>query len=362
MTKIDFEDSNIALIGSDLDKKVRKAAANNEPAWLNAGKKVGLEIWRIEQFNVKSWPKEEYGKFYSGDSYIVLKTYTKKDNPDALAWDVHFWIGSESTQDEYGTAAYKTVELDDFLDGAPIQHREIQGHESPLFTSYFREIQYLDGGVDSGFNHVEPEKYDERLLQVKQTGKTIVATQVPKNTDSLNCGDVFILDCGIDIYQMNGNQCDPKEKFKAAQISRSMDDERKGLSKIHVFEQDDNDENSKVFWEKLGGKTEIKSKAEGEEVSGGVRKMFCLSNETGEMKFSEVSPCEESLKDDDIFIFDAGFELFVWVGKGSNSEEKRECMNYATQYLFEQNRPKFLAVSRVLQGGENEAFEAAIAA
>ena len=37
---------------------------------------------------------------------IILNTYVKDPqvNPDKLAWDVHFWIGNESTQDEYGTA------------------------------------------------------------------------------------------------------------------------------------------------------------------------------------------------------------------------------------------------------------------
>jgi hypothetical protein len=71
-----------------------------------------------------------------------------------LIHDVHFWLGFDTSQDEAGTAAYKTVELDDFLLGAPVQHREIQGSESNLFLSYFPRLIVASGGIASGFKHV----------------------------------------------------------------------------------------------------------------------------------------------------------------------------------------------------------------
>ena len=33
-------------------------------------------------FKVTDWPKEDYGKFFSGDSYIILNTYKDKESDE----------------------------------------------------------------------------------------------------------------------------------------------------------------------------------------------------------------------------------------------------------------------------------------
>ena len=213
---VDWQDTNMSLFGSDIEKKCKAAAADSEPQWDDAGVKPGLQVWRIEQFRVKPWPKSKYGRFHAGDSYIILNTYVKEPdvNPDKLAWDVHFWIGSESTQDEYGTAAYKTVELDDKLDGAAIQHREVQEAESELFLGYFGgKLMYLSGGAASGFKSVEAESRPTRLFQVKGRANNMLLKEVKVRRDAMNSGDVFILDSEEGIWQWSGKESNAHERL-----------------------------------------------------------------------------------------------------------------------------------------------------
>lgn len=106
--RISWKESNLALIGSDLDHKIKAAAAEGEPQWDGIDSGPGLKVWRIEQFKVVPWPEEKYGEFHKGDSYVVLNAYQKEDS-DALLYDIHIWIGKQSSQDEYGTAGKSSV-------------------------------------------------------------------------------------------------------------------------------------------------------------------------------------------------------------------------------------------------------------
>ena len=83
---------------------MRQDAAKKEKAWEKAGEKVGVQIWRIEKFKVKHWPKDRYGEFYSGDSYIIL--HTMEDDEGKKSYDLHFWLGSDTTQDEVSIVFY----------------------------------------------------------------------------------------------------------------------------------------------------------------------------------------------------------------------------------------------------------------
>lgn len=355
--KYDWKDSNMALFGSDTEKQVKKESAESEPAWQGCGEEIGLRIWRIVKFKVVKWEKEEYGSFYDGDSYIILNTY-KKEESDEILYDVHFWIGKHSTQDEYGTAAYKTVELDTFLDDKPIQHREVQGHESELFKSYFNGITYLKGGADTGFRRVLPEQYGARLLKFQKKNGKITITELSRKRSNLCTGDVFILDLGLTVYQWNGSECNASEKYATAEELQKIRSSRSGKPKIEVLEEEDISPDHK-FYDCFDQDDDDDDDDQQDEEADGVPMILKVSDEDGSMDAEEVCQGEISkdfLGTDDVYIIDTTKALFVWVGNGASIDERKNAMAYAHNHLKNTSYP-WIPVSVVSEGQEDHCKE-----
>uniref|UniRef100_A0A915Q3X7 Gelsolin-like domain-containing protein n=1 Tax=Setaria digitata TaxID=48799 RepID=A0A915Q3X7_9BILA len=300
------------------------------------GKERGMEIWRI-----------------------------KTKNPGE--WNVHFWLGNETTLDEQGAAAIMTVSIDDALNGLPVQYREVQGHESSLFLSYFRDgIRYLKGGAASGFTHVidKYENWKPKLFQCKGK-RNVRCKEVECKSESLNLGDVFILDCGLKIYVWMPPDSGRLEKIKGMDQARNIRDrERIGKPEIIVLDSDWNTNDD--FWKILGGKEKVKpAEAGGEDedywqTTNNQLTLWRVSEEMGQMSVKLVSKGNfqySQLESKDAFILDVyNGGIYVWIGKKCSHNERKKAMEYATRYIELQGRPKNAQVVRVLEGAEPVAF------
>ncbi|KAG7343872.1 gelosin/severin like protein [Nitzschia inconspicua] len=364
--KLSWKDTNLALIGSEIDRKVKAAAAEIETAWDGVGQEEGIRVWRIENFQVKEWPQDQYGEFFRGDSYIVLKSYRTK-NSNALKHDVHIWIGSESTQGEYGTAAYKMVELDTFLGGIPVQHRQVEGKESLEFSRYFETLEYLDGGVASGFRKVEPTIEKPLFFCVKGThAKTLKMMQVPLSITSMNEGDSFILCASKDkVWCWHGKEARPIEKAS----SNAWAEKLCTLGTVTTLDQGHGDEEDKEFWEYLGKGTIAPAVPDDAEVCQFTPVLYRVDGDamkplekvaygTLVEKAGADKKClkKDALDDSDVFLLDAGWEIFVWIGKGADVHEKIAAMGAADRYAEMEPRANFCPVTILKSGQETSTF------
>jgi len=378
-------------------------------------KPAGMYLWRIENLTPVPVDQEGYGKFFSGDSYILLVAEARGKS-STLNYSIHFWLGESTTHDEMGAAAYKTVELDNALGGAASQFRETQGHESSKFQSYFKSLgglMYMEGGAESGFKHVEGKVYPTRLLQLKGK-RNVRVKQVEASTSSLNDGDVFILDMGLNIYQWNGAEANKMEKAKALTVCTRLRDDRGALPEVRVLDSSEkDDERTTEFWVNIGGYAPPKSAEDGgddkaeEKLAKKELKLYKCDDSSGSMKTTIVAEgklARSLLENDATFVLDTGTALYCWIGKHADKvsessifvlatlvlpctikylschlscqnlmisffsfflpsntickkSEKKEAFTVANAHLIENKRPAWTPVSMVLDEGETPDFK-----
>ncbi|XP_040208728.1 villin-like protein [Rana temporaria] len=331
----------------------------------NISRKPGLQIWSIEKMQMVPLPEKAYGSFFEGDCYIILSI---KQTSTGTASDVHYWIGKDSTQDEQGAAALYTSQLDEALGGSPIQHREVQGHESATFKSYFKNgVIYKKGGVASGFKHVETNMYNiRRLLHVKGR-KNVTATEVDMSWNSFNKGDVFLLDLGKVIIQWNGPESNKTERIRACSLAQSIrDDERGGRAQIGIIDNEqDSPDLMQIMTAVLGPrhgelKDAVPDEKPDEQQKSNVR-LYHVFEKDGDLVVQEIATkplTQDLLQHQDCHILDqGGVKIFVWRGKDSSVEEKKAAFSRAVGFIQAKGYPATTNVEVVNDGAESAMFK-----
>ncbi|XP_036152679.1 advillin isoform X1 [Myotis myotis] len=335
-------------------------------AFRAVGNDPGIITWRIEKMELALVPLSAHGSFYEGDCYVILST---RRAGSLLSQDIHFWIGKDSSQDEQSCAAIYATQLDDYLGGSPVQHREVQHHESDTFRGYFKQgIIYKRGGVASGMKHVETNTYDvERLLHVKGK-RNIRATEVEMSWDSFNRGDVFLLDLGKVIIQWNGPESNSGERLKAMLLAKDIRDrERGGRAEIGVIEGDKeaaSPELMKVLQDTLGRRSIIKPAVPDEIIDQQQKSnimLYHVSDSAGQLMVREVATrplVQDLLNHDDCYILDhSGTKIYVWKGRGATKAEKQMAMSKALNFIKMKGYPSSTNVETVNDGAESAMFK-----
>ncbi|XP_019439362.1 PREDICTED: villin-4-like isoform X1 [Lupinus angustifolius] len=306
-----------------------------DPVFQGAGQKAGLEIWRIENFNPVPIPKSSYGKFFTGDSYVILKTTASKSG--ALRHEIHYWLGKDTSQDEAGAAAIKTVELDAALGGRAVQYREVQGHETENFLSYFKPcIIPQEGGIASGFKHAVPEEHKTRLFVCR--GKHVVhVKEVPFARSSLSHDDIYVLDTESKIFQFNGSNSSIQERAKALEVVQYIKDTyHQGKCDVAAIEDGKlmADPETGEFWGLFGGFAPFPRKAASDDDKPSdsyLPKLLCV--EKGQAKPVETDSLKRELLDTNkCYILDCGLEVFVWMGRYTSLDERKRASGAADEF------------------------------
>ncbi|TKS92859.1 Macrophage-capping protein [Collichthys lucidus] len=319
----------------------------------------GLWVWRVEKMKAVLLDPSMVGAFYNGDSYLVL------ENRGESGADLHMWIGEKSSKDERVACAMLATQLDNFLAGDPVQHRQVQGNESPEFMALFpRGVSYKEGGVESGFRRTQGSGTVHRLYQIKGK-RNIRAKEVELSWSSFNKGDCFILDLGEIIVSWIGSQANIFEKQKVREIASLIrDTDRHGKARIVDTNEGDEPEEMLNVLGKMPALAESTPEEDSKADRSNSASLYKVSDATGSMKITNVaekSPFgKEMLVRDDCFILDNGAngKIFVWKGNGANAEEKRMALQMADHFINKMNYPRMKTQVEILpQGKETIIFK-----
>lgn len=327
------------------------------------GKIPGLTIWEIENFLPNKVDQVIHGKFYEGDCYIVLKTFT--DENGQLTWQIYFWIGAHATLDKRACSAIHAVNLRNYLGARCRTIREEQGDESEEFFALFdTAITYIEGGrTSTGFYTVENILHNIRMYRVHASGSSIHLEPVSVDVESLDPRFVFVIDTGDQIFMWYGKKSKNTLKSKTRLMLEKINkNERKNkLEIMMVVQGDESDEFLRVF--NVESTADIKPIEHVDlDFQPIAPRLYQVQLGMGYLELPQVEVPQQKLvhtllNSKNVYILDCIMDVFVWFGKKSTRLVRAAAIKLSQELFNMIKRPEYALITRVQEGTESQIFK-----
>lgn len=311
-----------------------------------------LKIWYVKKNAKHELPLEEYGLFYSGESYIVLYSVTLKSGGQRHV--IYYWQGRHSSTEDQGTSALLSTNLRSSLEGMAAQVRVLQNKEPNHFLEHFEGSMTVRRGSRATWE----TEYGSNAVLFHVRGTNAVdtrAAQLKTAAASLNSNDAFVLKsapgAGSAAWVWLGKGANEFERSVAKTVAGRV------LAGA-TFETIEEGSETDAFWTTIGGKGEYSSDERLQK--GDIKaRLFQCSDSSSVFRVIEIHHFgQEDLDNDDVMILDGFNEVFVWIGSGSTEREKAMGVTTAHEYLkaAKDGRPENVPVHSVMAKEEPPQF------
>lgn len=332
-----------------------------DDAFLGVGDKPGLDIWCIVGSNLIPIAKSLHGKFYTGNSYIILNTSELKSG--IRQHNVHYWVGEEAKEEDCLMASDKAVELDAALGSHTVQYRETQGEESDKFLSYFKPCIIPIKGSFSSHVRGSGEK-SNRTMMFRCEGEHIARVkEVPFSRSLLDHKAVFIVDTASKIFLFSGSNSSMQTRAKALDVVKHLkENQHGGRCEIATIEDGKlvGDSDAGEFWNLFGGYApiprDVPDTVNGESMTTSPKKLFWINKRN-------LVPMETHLFDrnmlnsDRSYILDRGTEIFLWMGMTTLVSERKASVTALEDYVHSQGSSSSIRAVIMTEGHETVDFK-----
>eukprot|EP00026_Physarum_polycephalum_P000052 Phypoly_transcript_00052.p2 GENE.Phypoly_transcript_00052~~Phypoly_transcript_00052.p2 ORF type:complete len:674 (+),score=100.69 Phypoly_transcript_00052:1462-3483(+) len=280
-----------------------------------------MTIWRIEEFEKVAHPRNMYGQFFMGESYIIHYAYTVTPGGK----DQHiifFFIGRDCPTNDKGTAAYLTVELDETLGSSSTQVRVVQDKEPAPFLAIFKGRYIVHAGKTADYN---PEAPKTRLYDIRGKDDIHVhAVECDLKSSSLHSGHAFVLQTPTEVFAWNGKYA-PQHEQSVALSTATILSTHASVVKI------DEGKEPASFWDALGLKGEYYTPPSHPTA---VPRLFLCTNASGrvDVEPEDVFAQEDLANDITALLDDAVSAIYIWLGKRSAHVVRKVAMELALEY------------------------------